>query len=207
MSLVLAVDKSPVTKALIDVCDKLDVDCAGKNPDYPKGLSPGKDGSVKLQVPQGFAGFVRISDAAFVDTRVYVGRPLMAQPDFNQVRLLRPGDYSGLAALAGLDVDVKRGTAIFASIDCRGQTASAVRFKSPSADSKSTGFYLINQVPAMPPAASSTDKDGFGGFFNLPPGNAVGRAYRAKDETFIGESSFQVLANTISFVLIGPSPE
>jgi hypothetical protein len=204
--LVLAFDKSAVKTAVVDVCDKLDLQCAGTNPDYPKAVKPAADGMVKLSVVQGFDGFVRITDPTIVDTRVYVGRPLLDQPSFNEVRLLRPSDYEGIAAIAGLDVDPARGTAILAAVDCTGESVSGVRFKSPEADAKSTEFYLINQVPAKPPAAGSTDHDGFGGFFNLKPATALARAYRAKDDAFIGESSFQVLANTISFVLIRPSP-
>lgn len=204
--LVLAADKTPVKTAVIDVCDKLDLQCTGTNPDFPKGIKPASDGMVKLSVVEGFDGFVRITDPTIVDTRVYVGRPLLAQPSFNEVRLLRPSDYEGIAAITGLSVDPKRGTAILAAVDCTGDSVAGVRFESPAADKQSTEFYLVNQVPAKPPAAQATDHDGFGGFFNLPPGTPVARAYVAKDDAFIGESSFQILANTISFVLIRPSP-
>ncbi len=206
IQLILAFDKSPVTTAVIDVCDKLDVTCTGNNPDYPKGISPTKTGAVKLKVVQGFDGFVRVTDPAVVDTRVYVGRPLMADPRFKDIRLLRPSDYAILATLAGLEVDPTRGTAILASVDCGGETVGGVRFRSPNADAKSSEFYLVNQAPMTPPGTTATDSDGFGGFFNLVAKSVVARAYVAKGDAFIGESSFQVLPNTISFVLIGPTP-
>jgi hypothetical protein len=204
--LALAADGSSVTKAVIDVCDKLDVDCSGTNPDFPKGIKPDAGGVVKLSVVQGFDGFVRITDTAIMPSRVYVGRPLMAQPKFKEVQLLRPTDYTALAGVAGQTVDPKRGTAILAAINCVGDSAAGVTFKSPDADAKSLQFYLINQAPATPPGVNSTDKDGFGGYFNLPPATTVARAYRASDQSFVGESSFQVLAGTVSYVLVGPSP-
>jgi hypothetical protein len=68
-------------------------------------------------------------------------------------------------------------------------------------------FYLINQAPTPTPTATATDKDGFGGFFNLPAKSAVVRAFRESDDVFIGESSLQILPNTISYVLVGPTPQ
>ena len=34
----------------------------------------------------------------------------------------------------------------------------------------------------------------------------VARSYRAKQNDFVGESSFQIVANTISYVQIAPTP-
>lgn len=205
--LVYAIDRSPVTKATIDICDKLDVDCTGKNPDYPKGLSPGADGMLKANVVEGFDGFVRIADTSLMDSRVYVGRPIVTAPKVKEVRLLRPSDYGGLAALAGLTADATRGSAIFLALDCKGDPASGVQFKSSNADKKSSEFYLVNQSFATPPAVSATDVDGFGGYLNLPPGAAVARSYQKAGGVYVGESSYQVLANTISYVQVAPTPE
>ena len=36
---------------------------------------------------------------------------------------------------------------------------------------------------------------------------AVVRAFRDQDDTYIGESSFQVLENTLSYVLVAPTPK
>ncbi len=124
-----------------------------------------------------------------------------------EVQLLRKADYALLAAFAGEDVDPTRGTAIVLSIDCSGESGSGVRFESPNADAASLEFYLINQAPTTPPTATATDVDGFGGFFNLPVSAAVVRAYRDSDDVYIGESSFHVLANTISYVQVAPTPE
>ena len=200
-------DQSPVTMATVDVCDKLDVGCAGTNPDFPKGLTPDADGLVKLSVIQGFDGFVRITGPQIMDSRVFVGRPVITPPQAKSVRLLQPSEYNILAAFAKQDVDPTRGTAILLSVDCGGLPASGVHFTTPNADAKSEEFYLINQAPTTPPTASATDADGFGGFFNLPVGAAVARTTRAKDKVAIGESSFQVLANTISYVQIAPTPQ
>jgi hypothetical protein len=71
---------------------------------------------------------------------------------------------------------------------------------------KTQAFYLINQLPETPPAATKTDVDGFGGFFNLPTGLTVVQAYRASDSLLFGQSSFDVLAYTISYVLVSPTP-
>lgn len=199
-------DQSPVTMATVDVCDKLDVGCTGTNPDFPKGLSPAADGLVSFEVIQGFDGFVRIAGPKVIDSRVFVGRPIVTPPSAKAVRLLQPSEYDLLAAFAKQTVDPTHGTAILLAVDCKGLPVSGVHFDTPNADAKSQEFYLINQAPTTPPTAAATDVDGFGGFFNLPVGPAVARSSRAKDKVAVGESSFQVLADTISYVQIAPTP-
>lgn len=198
---------SPVTQATIDVCAKLDLDCASKDPNYPKGISPSADGTVTLTVIEGFDGFMRVTGPQIMDTRVFVGRPIVAPPSVKEVRLIQPSEYDALAAFAKLTVDPQRGTAILLANDCSGATASGVELACPTADASSQVFYLVNQFPTTPPTATHTDIDGYGGFFNLPVGPAVARTSRAADNVVIGESSFDVIANTISAVLISPTPQ
>jgi hypothetical protein len=193
--------------ALVDVCDKLDIGCTGVNPDFPKGLHPATDGVVVLTLREGFDGFVRITQRDIVDSRVYVGRPIVVAPKVGEVQLLRPTEYATLAIIATKPVDPERGTAILLAVDCAGDAVRGVRFECPSADENSQEFYLINQAPVIPPSATATDGDGFGGFFNLVPSSAVARGFRDEDDAYIGEASFQVLADTISYVLIAPTPQ
>jgi hypothetical protein len=205
--LAFASDSSPLTSGTVDFCDKLDINCTGDSANFPKGLSPNADGVVTVSVKQGFDGFVRITDPEIVDSRVYVGRPIVEVPKVKEIQLLRPNEYAALAGIAQGMVDETRGTAILLAIDCKGDSASGVRFESPNADDDSIAFYLINQAPTIPPTATETDVDGFGGFFNLPVSAAVARSFRAVDDAFVGESSFQVVANTISYVQIAPTPQ
>lgn len=199
-------DQSPVTMATVDVCSKLDLNCTGTDPNYPKGLAPAADGSVTFSVIQGFDGFIRVTGQDLMDSRVFVGRPVVTPPAVKSVRVIMVSEYGLLAGFAHQMVDATRGTAILYAVDCQGLAASGVTFESPSVDAKSAPFYLINQQPVMPPTATATDVDGFGGIFNMPMGNAVAQSKRAKDGVLIGESSFQVLANTISYVQIAPTP-
>ncbi len=205
--LAFAVDGAPLTTGTVDVCDKLDVDCTGTSPDFPKGLTPDANGDVTVTVREGFDGFVRVEDMDIVPSRIYVGRPVVEPPKVKEVQLLRPNEYAALAGIAQGEVDDTRGTAILYGVDCSGEAAGSVSFEVPHADGESIEFYLINQAPTIPPNAESTDADGFGGFFNLPPALAVARAIRAEDQAFVGESSFQVLAGTISYVQIAPTPQ
>lgn len=208
IALVYAVGGDPVsTDTVIDICDKLDITCADSDPKYPKGLHPDADGNVEVVVPEGFDGFVQVTGPELVDSRVYVGRPLVEPPSVEAIQLLSPSDYNLLATLAGDEPDPTRGSAIVLVLDCGGEGVSGVRFETPTSDSETVQFYLINQAPAPTPTATATDKDGFGGFFNLPVSSAVVRAFREEDDVFIGESSFQILAETISYVLVAPTPQ
>lgn len=206
--LAFASDGTPVpTAAVIDVCDKLDIACTGNDANLPKGLSPGADGIIEIEVPEGFDGFVRVTHPEIVDSRVYVGRPIVEPPSVKEVQLFRPDEYSALTTLAGQSPDPERGTAIVLVVDCQPEAVGGVRLEIPTADADSVEFYLINQSPTIAPTATETDKDGFGGYFNLPAGSAVVRAFRAEDEAFVGESGFQILANTLSYVQVAPTPQ
>ena len=205
--LAFAGDKSPVVGVNVDVCDKLDIDCTGKNPDSPKGLKSGPDGIVSFKVAQGFDGFVRLTSPDIIDSRIFVGRPIITPPSIKEVRLLSKNDYSTLANLAKETADPTRGTSILLAVDCQGLPVGGASFQSPSIDTKSREFYLINPAPTTPPSATQTDVDGFGGFFNMPVGTSVARSFRASDGTFVGESSFHILAATISYVQIAPTPK
>jgi hypothetical protein len=205
--LAYAIDATPVTGAVIDVCDKLDIGCTGADPNYPKGISPDAEGVVDVNVPEGFDGFVRITHPEIVDSRVYVGRPIVEPPSVKEVQLFRPSDIELLATLTDTEPDPTRGSAVVLGVDCSGIAASGLSFDVTTFDSGALAFYLINQLPVLPPGATATDKDGFGGFFNLETGSAVVTSTRAADGVYVGESGFQVLANTISYVQVAPTPE
>ena len=207
--LVFASDGNPVADGtVVDVCDNLDPECTNTaSPDFPKGLSVNADGTIALEAKQGFDGFIRISNPDIVPSRVYVGRPILEPPSVKEIRLLRPLEYETLANIALAEVDPMRGTAIVLGLDCQDDGVSGLRFESASADAGTKPFYLINQSPQTPPTATETDVDGFGGFFNMPAGNAVVVSRRAEGDLYVGESSLQILANTISYVQVKPTPE
>ena len=195
------------TDTVIDVCEKLDPDCTATSPDFPKGLNPDPNGIVDLTVREGFDGFVKITGTDLVDSRVYVGRPIVEPPTVEEIQMFAPSHLQALASTAMQTPDPTRGTAIVLVQDCSGDGVGGVRFETPAADSETLQFYLINQFPTPPPEATTTDADGFGGFFNVPVGPSVMRAFRDEDDAYIGESSYQILADTISYVLVAPTPE
>jgi hypothetical protein len=205
--LTFASDKGPVTTATLDICDKLDLQCAVMSPHVPKGLSPDADGMVSLHVRQGFDGFLRVKGPEVMDSRIFVGRPILTPPTVKEVRLIRPQEYTYLVGFANEEVDSTRGTAILLGVDCQFLPVSGVRFESPNMDAKSKDFYLINQLPTSPPAATETDVDGFGGILNMAVGSAIVRSYRADDEVYIGEATFHILASTLSYVQVAPTPQ
>lgn len=195
----------PLDGGTVDFCDKLDVECTSTSPDFPKNLVPDANGVVTANVKQGFDGFARITHPDIVPSRIYVGRPIVNVPKVKEIQLLRPSEYSALANIAMGTVDPMRGTAIILVVDCKGDSGAGVHFETPSADGQTLSFYLINQAPVA--SANATDRDGFGGFFNLPPGSTLARASLAADNTYVGESSFEIRAGTISYVQIAPTPQ
>ena len=93
------------TDTVIDVCEKLDPNCTANSPDFPKGLNPDPNGVVELTVKEGFDGFVKITGASpdvLVDSRVYVGRPIVEIPTVEEIQLFAPIDLQALASTACL---------------------------------------------------------------------------------------------------------
>jgi hypothetical protein len=204
--LIRAATGSPVTNVTCDVCDKLDYGCTGTNPDFPKGLHPDKNGNVTAAVPQGFDGFVRVLGPTTLNSLIFIGQPLITPPSVKVIQLLEPTDYTTIAAVAHLKVDMTRGTTILEGVDCQGNPQAGISFKINVGDSETVPFYLIDFLPQEPPMATSTDSEGYGGFFNMPVGGWVAKAFRASNQECIGESSFRIEADTISYVLVAPSP-
>jgi hypothetical protein len=202
-------DESAAVNVTVDVCDTIDTDCTSTDPNFPKGLVPDSNGNVTITVIQGFNGFVRVTPTTLnycVNSRVFIGRPLVAPPTVKEVRLIKPNDYDLLVQASHLQVDHTRGSAIVDAEDCSGNPVAGLQFTCPDVDSASQAFYLVNQLPQLPPMATATDADGFGGFANLPLAETNVKSIRASDKKVIGQSSFQVLANTISYVLVSPTP-
>lgn len=200
-------DSTPVTNVTVDTCDKLDFMCTGSNPAFPKGLKPDANGIMHMSLFEGFDGFVRITSPDFMEGRLFPGRPIVKPLALAEVKLVKPADYEFLASFAMKQADPTRGTAILYGVNCQAKAGIGVRFSVPTADTNSAEFYLVNLVPTAYPTAKATDSGGFGGFFNLPVGQSLVTATRAVDQAYIGESGFQVFANTISYVMIAPTPK
>lgn len=206
VDLVFAVGGAAVgPQTVINVCDKLDVDCSDADSTLPRGLQPDGNGRLRVEVPEGFDGFFTLNGPDIIDSRFYVGEPLLGPPSIQALQVLSPEDFTTLATLAGDAPDPTRGSSIVLVVDCNGDGAGGVTLNGANADASSVPFYLINQQPV--PSATETDSDGFGGYFNLPLGSAVVSATRASDGAFVGESSFQVAADTMSYVLVSPGPQ
>lgn len=200
------VDRTPVTDATVDVCDKLDIECDGTDARYPKGLHPNAKGEVTTTAPEGFDGFFRIAGPKLMATRLYVGQPLVEPPNINAFQVVEATEFQTIVAYAKLTFDPTRGAAIFFVEDCAKHSASGASFSCVDADDESKVFYLVNQLPVLPPKATSTDPYGFGGYVNLPVGATVAQARLESTGELIGQVGFGVFANTLSYVLITPGP-
>ena len=75
------------------------------------------------------------------------------------------------------------------------------------AESGGDEFYLFDRSAAVPPNATATDEHGLGGFFNLPTGVTVLRAFHGGDDAFVGEGSFEIQSEGIAYVHVGPTPQ
>lgn len=200
--ILLASAESPPPNTSAYVCSQIDVNCT--NPTAGP-LSPDGMGKLRVELPSGFEGYLKIDSPSTVPSLVFIGRPIVTVPKTNTVRLLTTQDFEGLASLAGQVPDPMRGHALILVTDCLDLPAANVEVNSMDGDAETKKFYLIGTLPRTD--LDRTDQSGFAGFFNVPPGIISVEARRAEDDKpFVGKYGFRIQEGTISYLLLGPTP-
>lgn len=193
----------PVTSGIVDVCAIDDITCEGTDPDLPTGLSLDGEGRVTVTVAEGFDGYLRVGDPEIIDSRFYVGKPIVESGEL-QFSLFRPNEFETLTEAAGISLNPARGVAMIMALDCQSNPATGVRYEFSDLGPEGTPFYFNDALPD--PTRTVTNEDGGGGACNLPPGAMSVSSYLDEDGAFIGAANLHIRANTISYLQLGPTP-
>ena len=186
----------------IKLCESLDVQCQMPISGIPQ---PDTNGAVIIEQPPSFRGFVEATADDTMPSVVYLQPPVVLPPKENVIRIIRPTEFSAIVSAAGQTYDPTRGVGVVLTDNCNDDRSAGVALETLDGDDETVAFYFRGTLPD--PEATSTDKQGAGGYLNMPIQFITVRAKLFSTDQFIGETSFSSRAGTLTYVPLGPTPE
>jgi len=189
----------------IQACNRPDLSC--DNPVYGPAMV-GNATLVDLPLPNGFAGYLDISNPDAVPSQLFLGQPLIIDTRGWDLTIPSPTNLSLLTASVGHKYDPTKGMIIIIARDCARGPVQHVSFTNTAGG---TPFYFSNMLPlpAQPPCSgpctTETTSEGAGGFINIDvPGTAILSAvFNPTGHKFVDTAS-QLKAGGISYMEIFP---
>jgi hypothetical protein len=202
--IVMATGAALPTDLKVKLCSSFDASCSSP---VDANVILDADGKHSFMVPPAFGnGYLEITSASgeTYPTLAFFGTDVIIPPALKVIRLTTPAQLNALLNLTMLTADPAHGIAIMLTSDCQDQRTAGVALVSVSgSDAKTVPFYFNGNLPD--PNATQTDAEGAGGFLNLKPGVVKVQASRFATSEYIGDTTFQVRPQTISYVPIGPT--
>ena len=188
----------------VKLCEVTDTSCV--NPSDTE--TSDTDGYVTMTVKQllgpfGPTGYFDVSGASVYPELVFWSFPLSVASQTGTVPTISVNAFNAFETLFNVPSDDTRGHVFAAAYDCRANPASNVRFKIDSQDPEIKTLYV--QGASFSAMATSTDRSGLAGFFDVPKGGLT------LTETPVGTNlsssvSFFVRPMTLSAVYALPQP-
>ena len=150
--------------------------CASSDPNCDEPLATettDAEGSVTAEVmigEAGFDGYMEVTGGERFPTLLYFSSTPTEDISVT-FAVLGQVTADGFAAILGLSFDEERAHAAMIGFDCQDRTAYGLRFSAESGDDQTQDGYLLGGLPN--PDATSTDRSGVGGVFNIPPGETT----------------------------------
>jgi hypothetical protein len=160
---------------------------------------------IKLDLKQGFDGFIRVTSDETLPALWYVTVPLNKDHVAKPLAAVSPGTLDVLVGLTGYPLDTSKGLVIMEAFGCDGKAAGGVHFEEERRSARP--FYIINERPNI--AATVTVRDDVadlapGGFINATPGFTVFTARIGVDGPVLNEYNVNVQAGTVTYLDIYP---
>lgn len=191
----------------VAACEDNDPDCAAPIAQ----LSSDADGTLAVPLWSGFKGFLKIDPDAGTSALYSTYLPVIPIPDKNVQNpyigvwpLFGKDVFPALATTSGGDpLKAGYGHLLFIALTCNGQRAPGMRATTDVVSGDTYGFYTDDSnLPSK--TLQSTQKDGVGGFINLPSGNVVVTLRRDSGELVSAHTIF-VRPDTLTIVSIDPN--
>ncbi len=202
--IVMATGAALPTDLKIKLCSSFDAQCSVP---VDGNVTLDADGKHTFEVPPSFGnGYLEITSQSGVTypTLAFFGSNVLIPPVPKIIRLTTPAQLDALLNLTKLSADPAHGIAIMLTTDCQDERTAGVALSSVSgSDGLTVPFYFNGNLPD--PAGTQTDAEGAGGFLNMVPGIARVQSSRFSTGDFVGDVTFQVRAQTISYVPLGPT--
>jgi hypothetical protein len=185
----------------ITACPKIDPQC--DQPIVPRfqppAPAPGAPPNFSIELPGGFLGYLILEAPGQVTERLYLDGPLTQSQTGGRILMIDVMTLGAVAASVGIAIDPTQGLLVMRSHDCSGAVTGGAFFE---IDNAGQSYMLLDGQPTRQPLP--TDRDGLGGFANVPPGGVVGRGLLADGVTEFGSASFVMLPQTITVADVRP---
>jgi hypothetical protein len=195
----------PLEGAMVNVCLWSDATCSAP---FASGQSDQTGmAKVKYEINDKTSGFLRmeISKPGHVTATMTFSRPLSAGPAGASLAwvLPTPEELEFLASSIGVPIDPTRGHAQIHMLDCAMGGAVDLVLSVSGEDDGVTPFYVRDMRPDA--AADRTDRLGWAGFFNLPPGVVnIEAAMFGQEDSPVLKKALDVRPGEMSFALLWP---
>lgn len=191
---------TPPANLVLKLCSNFDAACSSPIAGFP---APDSTGTVEFQAAPTFTGYIEATSPDIMDTVVFLQAPVIDPPAEKLIRVIGQSDFLALVNLAGETWDMTRGVAIVLTNNCEDQRSPGVRIESTDIDGQTVPFYFKGSLPKTD--AIETDAQGAAGYLNLPPGVINVDSYRVSTDQFIGSTSFQSRAGSLTYASVGPT--
>jgi hypothetical protein len=193
--------QQPIPGATIRVCRKLDVTCS--NPVSSQTISSPQGATFSLE--NGFSGYLQAEVENYLPSLYFFNPPLDRDLTTIMIPVATQAEYVALLSVMGVTPNPQRGTAVFQSFDCIGNTAAGISYSTLNSDPQSKAFYYSGGLPS--PTATETDSFGYGGVANLPAGSISVNTHLSTPRADLAIISLVVRPQTLSFALVVPYGE
>jgi hypothetical protein len=183
----------PIQGVEVRACHKVDVECTA-----PAGstVSDG-DGQVTLSVPGETGSYLSLKHDGVVPSLYFFNPTPTADTSLEPVYMIKTEILPVMTALIGAEQLSDRGLVYITSFNCAGSQTAGVSLAVAQGDAQTIPYYIIDSLPNK--LATATDKDGWGGFFNLKPGTATITGQLQDTQRVLGAISLIVRPGTVTY--------
>lgn len=183
--------------------------CSIADPGCSQPLTPyvaaDANGVLQLQLFHGFAGYLEVLSDVTVPTLAFFASTFTADTStvfdegVNRM-LVQPGAFVTLADLNGVEIQPAAGYVGVFSLDCFGNLVEDVELSLDYAGA--IRFYFSNNFPSI--SLQTTTTEGYGGFVNVPGGQATVSATHAPTGELVRTASLFVRPGWGSTIVLSP---
>jgi len=192
-----AIAQTPLVGTSASLCKKLDFECTSP---VARAMSD-VAGTVHFDITPMFDGFVELKTEGYDSAMMFLP-PTVESVHLGVLPLTTVESIGLLGASLGKTLMPGMGRVLTTAIGCDKQPAGGVTVSvEGDMGDEVVQFYAVGGVPTF--AANATDESGFGGFFNMKPGQ-VTLSGTLEDGTPVGRAGFFTRPDFVSFRRIQP---
>jgi hypothetical protein len=188
----------PLTGAQVRACKKIDVTCSGPE----SSGETDENGRLTLSINAETGVFLNIVHAGMLPTLYFFNPPPTADTTLEPIHTIKTELLPVMTSLVGAEQLSERGLVYVTAVNCAGKQTAGVSLAVAEGDAQTVPYYIIDSYPSR--NATATDKDGWGGFFNLKKGGASVTGQLQDGQRTLGTINLLVEPGTVTYGRLVP---